>query len=134
VIKIRAGQPGDRAYTLRSWLSSHNHAPIARALGNAYYRAWAPVVERQLARSTLRIACMADEPGAIVGFAVLQPAENLIHYVCVREKWRRKGVASLLLADWLQRTDQKYTHTPPPHIKVPFGWTYAPLTGAGLES
>jgi GNAT superfamily N-acetyltransferase len=133
LVKLRAAQPGDRSYVLKTWVSGYNHSPIARALGNCYYRAWAPIIERQYSRSDIRIACVPDEPGAIIGFAVVQPKLKLLHYVAIREKWRRKGVASLLLSAELECADIKYSHTPPPHIVVPAGWVYAPMTGAGLE-
>jgi GNAT superfamily N-acetyltransferase len=133
VIKVRAGQTGDRSYILKSWISGWNHSTLARALGQSYYKSYAPIMERQYARSTVRVACLCEEPGAIMGFAVLEPAASLVHFVSVRDRWRRKGVASLLLASELGRTDIKYTHSLPPHIKAPFGWTYTPLAGAGLE-
>lgn len=126
VVKVRAGQPGDRSYILRTWISSYTHSPLARALGNSYFKSYAPVVERQLARSVVRVACMADEPGAIVGFAVVEPELSTVHYVAVRSNWRKRGVASLLLSKEIQRQDVVYTHSCPPFVKVPFGWVFAP--------
>jgi GNAT superfamily N-acetyltransferase len=115
---------------LRSWISSFNKSPLARALGENYYKVYSPVVERQYARSQIRIACMSDEPGAIVCFAVLEPERSTVHFVCVREKWRRKGVASLLLANELKQTGIQYTHSAPPYIRAPHVWSYMPLSGA----
>jgi GNAT superfamily N-acetyltransferase len=129
LVKVRAGQPGDRSYVIRSWISSYNHSPIARALANSYYASYAPVIERQLARSQVRVACLPEEMGAILGFAVVEPERNTVHYVCVRSQWRKKGIASLLLDRELGRTDIRYTHSCPPYVKAPQGWTFAPLSG-----
>ena len=134
VLKLRAGTPSDRSYVIRSWVASFNHSPLARALGDKYYAAYAPIVERQLARSQVRIACLVEEPGAIMGFAVVEPSSDTVHYVCVRSGWRKRGVASLLLAKELERVGVKYTHSAPPYIKAPASWVYAPLSGAGLDS
>lgn len=134
VIKIREGQTSDRAYVIRSWISAWNHSPLARALGKSYYASYSPVIERQLARSEVRIACLCEEVGAIMGFCVLEPSAGLVHFVNVRDRWRRKGVATLLLGAELGRSNISYTHSPPPHIPIPAGWTYRPLAGAGLET
>ena len=118
---------------LKSWMMTHDKAPIARALGDAYFRGWSRLVESQYERSEVRVCCLAEEPGAIIGFAVIGKGRDVVHYVSVRQTWRRKGIAKRLLGPELS-TDRtiKFTHTPPPFIAIPKGWVYDPLLGAGL--
>lgn len=133
VISIRKARYSDRPYILRTWLSSYAKSSIAKALGQAYYRAWSGVAEAQYSGGQeIRVACLNSNEDIVVGFAVLDgPGEYWfaqVHYVYVREAWRRKGVAKMLLGGLLSCSDVAYTHTPPTELrdKVPVTWQYAP--------
>ena len=43
----------------------------------------------------VRVACLADDPDVIIGFAITRP--NILDYVYTKGPWRKQGVAKKLL-------------------------------------
>lgn len=57
------------------------------------------VLEDLLKRPTalLDIACLKDDPDVIIGFALAEPGEYVLHYMYVKRAFRRFGVATEIL-------------------------------------
>lgn len=107
-ILVRPSEHGDENYIRSSWLRSNESSPVARTFGRkAYYSGHHQLVCRLLARHPVRVACSVDAPDTIVGWACVEPP-SVVHYVFVREEFRRYGVARRLLADLPERVT--YTH------------------------
>lgn len=66
-----------------------------------YFPLYQGVIERLLARSNVKVtaAKLKEDPDAIIGFSVWEEREggNILHWIFVREKWRKKGIASNLI-------------------------------------
>lgn len=106
-ISIRPYAPSDEAFLYSTMLRSLYY-------GNSYYNSiqqskffevYPLVIAGLLRKSEVRVACLADEPDVILGYALLEP--NVIHFVYVKEAWRKQGVAKALTAE---HTAQYVTH------------------------
>ena len=140
VLSVRDATPEDRGYVARTWMETYRGSPLARSLGAAAYSfGWGRVVTKHLDTSRCAVACLKEDPRAIVGFVVYELPVAAgkpwrVHYVCVRDTWRRQGVASMLLAhEHVPDTGVQYTHTAAHDIPVPKGWGYSPEPAACLE-
>ncbi len=90
------------------------------------YELYPPVVTDLLARSTVLVAQMPDRKDVVYGWMMWEGEK--LHYVCVKAKWQRLGIASWLLADFL-KMPVTYTHRTPSGmaLPVPASWTYEPM-------
>jgi GNAT superfamily N-acetyltransferase len=57
------------------------------------------VIDFLLAKDTteVRIACLKEDPEVILGYSIVSPSSNLIHFVFVKKAWRGIGIASMLV-------------------------------------
>lgn len=126
-IKMRAMQADDRSLIYDSWIRH-----LATSAGMRFDEV-APnarkLVDRVLTRPTtvVRVAADAEDPGRILGLAVLDEDLALLHWVWVRSEARGWGVCRAMLRDlpaemgtwWLPRNTGhvarcvgKLTYTP----------------------
>lgn len=54
------------------------------------------VVEALLAKSIVKVACLKEDPGVIIGYSMLSSDFMTIHYVFVKAAWRNKGIGRSL--------------------------------------
>ncbi len=125
-LTLRAMREGDRNFILSSWLRSYvGKGPDRADYDDArdMYADYAPVIRDLLARSTVLVACLADEPSSVVAWLAVE--HDVIHYVLVKPRWRRLGVARWLLED-LSTTRACYTHTTSDarRCPIPAAWTH----------
>lgn len=69
-----------------------------------YEKNYRPLIALLLTQSETKIACLKDSPEVILGFSVFTPER--IHWVYVKEDWRRIGIAM----DLLPSTPKYFTH------------------------
>jgi len=118
-------EPDDRNFVLSSWLRSYadQQRGIAR---RAFFKLYESVVVNLVGRSTVIIAGLDDVPGSILGWTAIDSDDRTLHYVFVKPRWRKLGVAKSLLKD-AARIDVMYTHEPPSWAKVPASWSFEPM-------
>lgn len=129
-LRIRPMEPGDRNFILSSWLRSYIGKNVAQGKdGYAdvrayFYEDYAPVIRDLVERSTILVACLEDEPSSIVAWLAAE-GDDIIHYVLVKPRWRRLGVAKWLLQD-LASVRAHFTHVTADARKcqIPEAWTY----------
>lgn len=122
---VRAMREEDRAFVLDSWVRSY----IGKTDGDGYddrgelRRDYTPVVRDLLSRCTVLVACLEDEPSAIVGWLAVEG--DVLHYALVKPRWRKLGIARWLLADYAPLR-VVYTHRTSDADKcpVPPTWEY----------
>jgi len=92
VLRIRASQPGDRAYIATHWITSYEPAAGQRSLQGR-------LVDRLLdSRQTIAaVVCSEATPTALFGMAVAT-VEQVLHYAYVDKGLRRRGVARAAIA------------------------------------
>lgn len=123
---LRTLRDEDKHYVRSSWLlSCHESAEWRRTPRASYFLAYGNVVDDLLERSTIAIAAPSDavDTDMILGWMAVEG--STLHYVHVKKRWRKMGLASWLLAD-LKPMRANYTHMPSPWFKVPADWSYQP--------
>lgn len=100
---VRRGEPGDRNFVAASWFASYFKGGECPRLTHEEYKASvAPLLDAILRRSEVFVACVPNFPDEILGYAVFEgPA---LHFVYVKDAFRRHGIAQDLLAR------RQYTH------------------------
>lgn len=98
---IRESVEGDKNFILatilrglyygESWFSE---IPKARFMSE-YHK----VVEFLLNKPTtaVLVACLKDDPEIILGYAILTPSANIVHFVFCKKAWRNIGIAKALV-------------------------------------
>lgn len=125
---LRAWNPDDpqeRNLVLAGWLRTYvdqSHG-VERSV---FFRMCEPLVRELLERSKVIVAHMPDSPSAIYGWMCWE--RDVLHYVCVKPRWQRLGIATWLLGDFFGMP-VTYTHRTPSGMKlpVPATWNYAPM-------
>lgn len=115
---IRDAEPGEENFVYNSWLHSYRSSHFARPIeSKTYYAFHHAIIERILARPTctVLIATHKDTPTIILGYLVLESLEKpTIHFVYVKQPFRRLGIAKALLGHLRPKLDVPfeaiYTH------------------------
>lgn len=97
-VLIRPASPSDMAFVMDSWLRSFGKGRtwVFRGVqGDRFYTGHRKVVDNIVKRGVVLAACLEEVPDAVLGWICVEP--NCIHYVYVKNKYRRKKVASELL-------------------------------------
>ena len=91
------------------------------------YRLYQPVVKEIIERSNVVVACLADARDAVLGWVAFEGL--VVHYICVKPRWQRLGVATFMLCDFAELRDVMYTHKTSDGSKLPIakGWEYHPM-------
>ena len=97
---------GDYGYVCSTWVTTARVLPqFLFAPRETFDRAWYPRVRATLERSSVVIAADVADEWHILGFAVAEECGGLpeavgllLHYVCVVEQWRGRGIGNSLLA------------------------------------
>jgi hypothetical protein len=108
-IIVRLANSADRNFIFSTWLKGQrfNSFYYSEIPQDLYFREYAKVIERILAGHEIevRVACDESKPEWIAGFAVLDCADEAIHWIYVRGgEYRGNGIARLLLANRRIRT------------------------------
>jgi len=118
---VRAAGPDDLAFVIDAWRRSYEDAPAVRGAEREHYRTeMTRAIRRLLDRAECRVACDADDPDTIVGFAAFTGDE--LHYCYTKKDFRGIGVARQLLegAPITAYTCRSNNARPPA------GWAYRP--------
>lgn len=125
---VRPMVAGDRNYILNSWMKNAAVTPRGRDAGRVFFDEHRLRVIDALARQSMRVACVADEHDAILGWACVDttlPAP-VVHYVYVRSEARRNGIARALLSDVERAPLVEFSHKPSMAWRGPAAWKYNP--------
>ena len=99
--KIRLMVPSDKNFIYRSWLQSYKHdSPMTVFIGrDFFFKIQQKIVDTIFSRDDTKtiIACDENDEEIIFGFLVYQP--KIIHYVYVKEPFRKLGIATTLLKE-----------------------------------
>lgn len=103
----------DRAFVIRTWLASNRETAMGRNAGPAYEPEHKALIHLALKRgATVRVLCDAADEDTVWGFACVEPDASpccIVHYVYVRNEFRRMGFARELLGE-LARAKAIATH------------------------
>ena len=99
-IVIRSARPDDYNYIISSWLRSYaGRSREAQAYPSmaVWYEDYQRVVKDLIDRSTVSVAALKDDCSVIVGWSAME--DDVLHYVLTKPRWRRLGVARLLVPE-----------------------------------
>jgi GNAT superfamily N-acetyltransferase len=127
-IVLRPMTEGDRLYVKNSFVKSFGDSPWGQSMAKGVYRAGhSKVADKWIDSASVLIACPEDDPSTILGWACTD--RDVVHYVYVRSKLRKQGIASMLLAPYLDKHRAvEYTH-PCSWMPIPDNWTWNPYRG-----
>jgi hypothetical protein len=61
---------------------------------DAFFKNYEPFLKNLLLRSTVKVACLADDPDVILAYSVFR--DNVIHFVFTKKSYRKFGVAKMV--------------------------------------
>lgn len=132
-ISLRPFNPDDREelnLVRKSWLVGSLASDFARLCGHTVFvRDHLPWRDRILARATVLVACLKREPTAVLAWACSETQDDalVLHFVHVKPRWRRLGLARKLLAPLLaERVAYSHRTTLCGALPIPAAWTFRP--------
>lgn len=124
---LRPYAPGDEALVYSSWINQvRNCAPLAGQDPREHRR----VVAALLDRCPPVVACHPDCPDQVYGYVCAEPP-NALHFVYVRNTWRRFGIGSMLVGHVLPGFKEQTTYVTHntravPHLRLPWRLAFNP--------
>jgi len=108
-IVVRDGRPDEEALVYKSWVGTYSSSLFARGISRGLFEERHTKLVRDILKrgGVIRVAHAAEEPDAILGWAVIE-RPNVLHYVYVKEPFRRLGIARRLVAEVPARF--RFTH------------------------
>ncbi len=102
-VVIRPARHTDLNFVYASMLRGlyYGNTFFAQIDKKVFFPAYQAVLDRLLQKNNtcVVVACLASDPDCLLGFAVGEPTQRVLHYVFVKERWRRQGIAKKLLTD-----------------------------------
>lgn len=105
-VKLRPMRDLDTPLIFSSWLRSYRPSADPKVDKDVYYREHHKVVERLLREAEVVVATAEGDDDTVVGWVCSSP--GVLHYVYVKEAFRRMGLGTWLLA--CQGPYSQYSH------------------------
>lgn len=124
---LRPMTDADRNLVLSSWLESYSNSLVGIDRG-AFFRLYKPLVAAMVDRGGVIVAGLPDIADSVLGW--MASHNEVLHYVFVKPRWRKLGVARALL-EGTETLPITYSHEPPKWAHLPGGWHFDPLARFG---
>ena len=101
-IRVRPANQEDVPFIFSSWLKSYRYSGFAKKISNTvYYTEHHKTIEKIVRCNEVYIACNKEEPNQIYGWIAGTRVDHIfvLHYVYVKQLFRRQGIARMLLKD-----------------------------------
>lgn len=99
--EIRSIKEADVAFIFSTWLRGlyYGNSWFKEIPKDIFMESYHRVVEQILARPDVqgRVCCLKEDQDTILGYAVLEPKRSAIHWLYVKDAWRRFGIAKALV-------------------------------------
>jgi GNAT superfamily N-acetyltransferase len=105
LVQLRPAFASEAPFVFRNWLDSYFPEQRTRLKKTVFYEGHHRLIEKLLARSRVLVACNAQDSGQLYGFAVGEsfgeplPSVFALHYVYVKQPFRRMGIGSRLVRE-----------------------------------
>lgn len=112
---IDAPEPSEWAFIFDSWARSYRRSPWAGTVPNSLWdavsrQASAGLVDRGATVLVAVTPIEGQEGRRIMGYVVAEPARKVLHWLYVKDDFRRMGVGSRLLDSICGEGEWTYTH------------------------
>lgn len=96
---IREALPEDIPFIYSSWLKSYKHDSfIGKSTRSIiFFPHYREIIDLLLSKAKVLIACKEDEPNVVYGYIVYDDQFEILHYVYVKDSFRRFGIMKSLL-------------------------------------
>jgi len=111
----RPARDDDYGFVLNSWLKSYYNTAIIKPHINRgiFFRNEAKIVNKLIREDSITIACNPEDDTHIFGYICYRVDPQVMHYVYMKQPFRRIGIAGGLLSSSLSGKDIDVTyHTP----------------------
>lgn len=102
-IKLRVYRPSDKAFLYSTFLRGVYYGSEFYSLieKESFFKHYEHVLDGLVKRPStmVSIACLEDEPDVILGYAIYSTSAPVLHWVFVKDNFRKQGVAKQLLHD-----------------------------------
>lgn len=97
VLKFRRARPDEAALVRSSWFESYRKGGCAPEVPFPTYKTGQnEIMDRLLGRGQVWVATLTEVPDEVLGWVCFD--ETAIHYVYVKQAYRRRGIATSLIA------------------------------------
>lgn len=101
MVIVRDATPDDKAFIYATFLRGLYYGnPWFTAINkDSFMATYHKVIDNLLAKPStkIKIACIKDDPEVILGYSISEP--HTLHWMFVKQAWRRLGLAKQLLPD-----------------------------------
>lgn len=122
---IREAREEDKDFISKTWLPGlyYGNDWYNKIDKEVYFSTYPKVVKHFLDISKIRVACLPEDFDVILGYCVYQ--DNKLHYLYVKNAWRKLGVAKSLIPQGINTC----THlTKIGANLLPKGWKFNPFS------
>lgn len=102
--EVRSAYESDKNFIYSTWLRGvyFGNDWFREIPSDIFYKNYQIYIDKILQRpdTKILIACLLDDKDVILGYVVFE--NDIIHYVFVKESWRKMGIAKLLSPDNLK--------------------------------
>jgi hypothetical protein len=95
-VVIREPQPGDINFLLSTMLKGlfYGSKFWAEVDQEAYFKNMEIFIKQLMLKSTVKVACLGDDPDVILGWSMND--SSVLHFIFVKKSYRKLGIAKLL--------------------------------------
>ena len=106
-VSIRSANEDDHGFILNSWLKSYyDTAEISpRISREIFFKNEGKIIENLLRTELVKIICNPFDETHIYGYACFNDTPCTLHYVYIKQPFRKMGLANSLLRDYLESED-----------------------------
>jgi len=105
---IRSATPEDRNFVLKSFLLGlyYGDSWFSRIPKNIFMDNYkrAAVMLFDNPGNLVVIACLSEDPQVILGYSILSANGETVHWVYVKQSWRKRGIMTRLIPQSVQNT------------------------------
>lgn len=102
LVAIRDYLESDKNFIFSTWLRGlyHGDSWFSEIPKDIFMKHYHKFIEYLLnhANTTVKVACLKDDPEVILGYAVLNKEDTLLHWVFCKSAWRNIGIAKSLVS------------------------------------
>lgn len=98
--EIRDYRPEDRAFVTSTFLKGLYYGDSWFSLieKTSFMHNYSKVIEALIDKQAqVKVACLKDDSDVILGYSILSPNHRVIHFVFVKARWRKIGIARSLI-------------------------------------
>lgn len=104
---LRAGKPEDKNFVLSSFLRGMYHgdswfSQIPRGIFMDNYKVVAEALFDD-PKNLVVVACLPEDPNIILGYSILSADGTTLHWVYVKQTWRRRGIMTRIVPNTITK-------------------------------